>query len=262
MRIALGVEYSGTAYHGWQRQRSAVSVQEKLEQALSFVAHQDIQTQCAGRTDSGVHALAQVVHFDCTARRDDRAWILGVNSKLPDDIAVRWMRPVADDFNARHSAVSRSYRYLILNRPQRSAHLAFRSSLYRWPLNVVAMQQAAQFLLGEHDFTSFRAAGCQSSTANRHVFSVAVRQQGDLIAIDICANAFLYHMVRNIAGVLLQIGGGRQSVDWVSHLLKIKDRTQAAPTAPASGLYLAEVLYADDINLPRSELSSECLLPF
>ncbi len=249
MRIALGVEYFGANYCGWQRQEKVASVQAVLERALSTVANQSIEVFCAGRTDSGVHATGQVVHFDTAADRPLKAWTFGVNANLPEDIAVVWAKTVVDDFHARFSAIARRYRYIILNRPQRGAILSRGMTHFHFPLNHVLMHQAAQALLGEQDFTSFRSAQCQSHTPWRNVHFVNVFRQDEFVIIDIQANAFLHHMVRNIVGSLLEIGMGNQNVDWIKHLLSLKDRTQAAPTAKAEGLYLVHAIYPETFAL-------------
>ena len=251
MRISLGIEYDGSAYSGWQRQPHAPSVQETLEKALSRVADHDIQVACAGRTDAGVHALEQVVHFDSDAVRDAYSWTMGGTVNLPHDIAVLWAQPVDDMFHARHSATARSYRYVILNRPVRPA-IGFHGTswVYR-SLDAERMHEAAQYLLGEHDFTSFRAQKCQSRTPVRRVRYIDVRRHGEHIVIEIEANAFLHHMVRNIAGVLTTVGGGQQPVGWVGEVLSARDRTCAGITASPQGLYLRHVSYPDHFGLPQ-----------
>lgn len=254
-RIALGLEYHGGGYAGWQAQHDPElpTVQATLERALARVAARPVTTVCAGRTDAGVHAGAQVVHFDTDAERPLRAWVLGTNAWLPRDISVQWARVVPDDFHARFSAEYRCYRYLILSRPQRPALLAGAICHERHTLDAQRMHAAAQALLGERDFSAFRAAGCQSRTPMRRVERIAVERHGELIAIDIRANAFLLHMVRNIAGSLLVIGRGERAPEWMGELLVGGDRTQAGATAPAHGLYLVEVGYAARWGLPVAE---------
>jgi tRNA pseudouridine38-40 synthase len=251
-RIALGIEYDGTGFAGWQAQRSSSipTLQETLESALSQVADQPIRTRCAGRTDAGVHAIAQVVHFDTSAERNPRAWINGVNSLLPPAIAVRWALAVNPDFDARRSALYRRYRYLILTRAVRSPLMHRRACLSWRPLDVAAMRQAAQCLPGEHDFSAFRGAACQSRTAMRRIDLVEIEPVHDGVVIDVQANAFLLHMVRNIAGALMAVGSGDRGVAWIEELLNSRDRRLAAATAPAHGLYLIEVGYGREWGLP------------
>ena len=252
MRIALGIEYDGSAFRGWQRQQTGVrSVQECLEAALTRVADETIAVICAGRTDAGVHATAQVVHFDTGVVRPERAWLLGTNTALPDDVRVLWRREMADDFHARYSARARRYRYVILNRRVGSALERHRVGWEYRPLVLEPMQVAVRHLIGEHDFSSFRAAQCQANHAIRAVESLEVSQAGEYFFVDIVANAFLHHMVRNIVGVLLAIGRGEQPPDWTRELLEGRDRTLAAATAPASGLYLVGVRYPEEQGIPE-----------
>lgn len=253
-KIALGVEYLGAAYCGWQFQPHCDSVQGHLEQALTQIANEKVKVFCAGRTDTGVNAIGQVVHFETTAKRPERAWIQGVNTKLPSDIRVAWAKVMADDFHARFSAVARQYRYIIFNRPVHSAILAKRVTWVPHQLEEQAMHQAAQALLGERDFSSFRAAGCQASHARRNVQSICVSRQGDFVCIDIQANAFLHHMVRNIVGSLLEVGQGLKPVEWMAELLAKQDRTQAGMTAPADGLYFVSAIYPENCSVPRIPL--------
>jgi tRNA pseudouridine38-40 synthase len=250
MRIALGIEYAGTAYAGWQRQVGVATVQGALEQALSSVAAEPVNVVCAGRTDTGVHALMQVVHFDTLAERAPRGWVLGANTELPDDIAVQWAVAVPVDFHARFGALTRSYRYLISNRRPRSALWRERVCWIREPLDHARMHRAAQALIGTHDFSAFRASGCQSSTPLRRVEQVNVRRHEDLVIVDITANAFLHHMVRNIVGTLIPIGKGEREESWAGELLTGRDRTRSGITAPAGGLYFASVRYADGLGVP------------
>ncbi|MEH8019297.1 tRNA pseudouridine(38-40) synthase TruA [Rheinheimera muenzenbergensis] len=250
MRIALGVEYDGTAFYGWQRQREVNSVQQELETALSSVANHSVELFCAGRTDAGVHATGQVVHFDTSAVRDVKAWVMGTNARLPDAVAVRWAKPVPDDFHARFSATARRYRYIIYNHKYRPAILRSGLSHYHQQLDIELMQQAAPYLLGEQDFTSFRAIQCQSHSPNRNIHHLHIQRQGDYIILDIKANAFLHHMVRNITGSLLEVGMKRRPPQWIAQLLAAKDRNLAAATAKAGGLYLVEVDYPEHFALP------------
>ena len=254
MRVALGIEYSGTAYCGWQKQTHSPSVQESLEKALSEIADQPIEVYCAGRTDTGVHATGQVVSFDIRNERPLKAWLRGANTLLPDDICVRWATNVPDTFHARHSAFSRRYRYVIQNTSHRAAHLTGKVTWVREQLSVTAMHNAAQSLLGEQNFSSFQAASCQSRTPFRYVSEVSVKSFGTFVVIEIAANAFLHHMVRNITGSLLEVGLGRETEDYIELLLSYKDRTKAAVTAKPDGLYLVDVSYPDDFELPSVSL--------
>ena len=253
-RIALGIEYDGAQHYGWQRQREVPSVQEHLEKALSTVANTPIEVQCAGRTDAGVHATGQVVHFDCDAVRPLKAWTMGVNANLPSSVAVKWCVHVSDDFNARFSATGRRYRYVIYNHKMRPAILEKGITHIHRPLNEQLMHEAAQALLGEQDFSAFRAALCQSKTPFRNVTNVTVSRHGAFVVVDISANAFLHHMVRNIVGSLVEIGSGHQPVDWIATLLAGRDRTLSAATAKPNGLYLVKVDYPDAFGLPEQPL--------
>lgn len=252
---ALGIEYLGTNYCGWQAQQHCLSVQAELEQALSFVAADEIKVTCAGRTDTGVHALGQVVSFATNAERAEKAWVQGANTKLPADIRVLWAQPVESTFNARFSAQARQYRYVVYTRKVRSALLAQRVCWHFQPLDLTAMRQAAQALIGEQDFTSFRAAECQAAHAVREVQQIEISSQGDFVLIDIQANAFLHHMVRNIVGSLLQIGRAEKPVSWMAELLALQDRNLAAPTAPADGLYMVNAIYPPEFAIPRVDCS-------
>ncbi|CNI08782.1 tRNA pseudouridine synthase A [Yersinia aldovae] len=251
LKIALGIEYNGSRYFGWQRQLDVVSVQASLEAALSKVANEPIGVLCAGRTDTGVHATGQVVHFVTHAVRKDAAWTMGVNTHLPPDIAVRWVKTVDNDFHARFSATARRYRYIIFNHRYRPAVLAQGVTHCYMPLDAEKMKQAAQCLLGEHDFTSFRAVQCQSRTPWRNVKHIKVTRHGAYIVVDIKANAFVHHMVRNIVGSLIEVGCGNQDVTWMAQLLALKDRTRAAATAKSEGLYLVSVDYPEHFGLPK-----------
>lgn len=261
MRIALGLEYNGTGFAGWQRQDNGRTVQAAVERALSKIANTPVTTHCAGRTDAGVHACAQVVHFNCTAERPERAWVLGTNSVLPRDISIRWARTVDDDFHARFSAEARAYRYVICNRATRSGLLAGKVTHIHTPLDATAMDAAARCLLGERDFSSFRAAGCQARHAVREVQAIAVRRDGEFVTLTITANAFLQHMVRNIVGTLLPVGQGSREPRWVAQVLEARDRTAAGVTAPPDGLYLVAVRYPDRFRLPTSTAIDESVLP-
>lgn len=252
MKYALGVQYRGTGYCGWQRQAHCESVQQHLEKALGFVADHPVELACAGRTDSGVHALEQVAHFESEAARSERAWVLGANCRLPRDIRIRWVLPVADDFHARFAARARAYRYLIYNQQVPSALFYDLSAWESRPLDHERMHECAQILPGEHDFSSFRAAGCQSKSSQRCVQDVSVSRHGDLVILDIEANAFLYHMVRNIAGSLIAVGKGEMDADGFSSLFAARDRNLAPPTAAAAGLYLLGASYDERFKLPTS----------
>ncbi len=250
MRLALGIEYDGTDFCGWQRLSHERSVQAEVEAALSFVAAHPVEVACAGRTDAGVHARCQVVHFDSDAARSMRAWALGANSRLARDVAVLWACPVADDFHARFCARARRYRYTILNRPVRAALAARFVTWERVPLDADAMQRAAQALIGEHDFSAFRTAACQANSPNRNVREISITRDGDEVRVEIEANAFLHHMVRNIVGSLLPVGRGERSEAWPGELLRGRDRSVAGPTAPASGLAFLAPRYPSEWNLP------------
>jgi len=250
MRIAIGIEYDGTAYNGWQRQRNGTGVQECLEDALTEVANETIEIICAGRTDAGVHASGQVAHFNTTADRSDHGWLLGANSKLPDDINVSWVQRVDDEFHARFSAIARSYRYRILNRPVRSALQRRHAWWVYQKLDHERMHDSAQALLGGHDFSAYRAAGCQASTAVREITSIGVARNGDQIVLDVTANAFLQHMVRNIMGTLVAVGSGEEDAAWAREVLESRDRTRGGMTAPPHGLTLVCVDYPDEFGIP------------
>lgn len=255
-RIALGLEYDGSGFSGWQSQAHARGVQESVEAALSFVADHAVEIVAAGRTDAGVHARMQVVHFDAQHPRTDRGWVMGANTKLPPEVSALWAREVPEGFHARYSAMARSYRYLILNRAPRPAIARDRVCWIRHALDAERMHEAAQHLVGEHDFSSFRAAECQSRTPMRRLYSISVIRREEIVAIQVTANAFLHHMVRNIAGVLIAVGQGEQGTDWPRTILNARDRTQGGITAPPQGLYLAGVKYAAGLQLP-SELKEE-----
>lgn len=253
MRIALGLEYDGSAFCGWQSQPGGRSVQDALEAALGSIAGAPVRVVCAGRTDAGVHALTQVVHFDAPAERPTNAWVRGTNAHLPDTVAVRWALPVADDFHARFVARARAYRYLLLNRPERPGLFHGRVGWYHRPLDVAAMRAAAACLVGEHDFSSFRAAECQAKSPVKLMYGFGVERDGDLIRFECRANAFLHHMVRNLVGALVYVGAGRLARDDFVRLLAARDRKLAPPTFAAAGLYLAGVEYDPAWGLPATE---------
>jgi tRNA pseudouridine38-40 synthase len=250
VRIALGIEYDGGAYAGWQRQAHATSVQAQLESALAEVAGHEIELTAAGRTDAGVHALQQVAHFDARVTRPAAAWSLGVTALARQDLTVLWAREMPDDFHARFSALSRTYCYWVLNRRMRPALERARACWVRRPLDAASMHEAAQSLLGEHDFSAFRAAGCQSRSSRRHLSSIDVVRHGDHLEITVRANAFLHHMVRNLAGSLLLVGSGERPAAWISEVLASRDRTRAGPTAPPQGLYFVGVDYPARFGVP------------
>ena len=251
IRVAAGVEYQGSNYSGWQKQKHSVSVQEQVESALSMVADHTLTITCAGRTDAGVHALNQVIHFETGADRADHSWVFGANTHLPGDISLIWARAVAADFHARYSAASRVYRYIILNRPSRSGLYNGRVTWECRQLDVDRMRQSAETLIGEHDFTSYRAKSCQAKTPIRRVLQLSVQRDGEFIIIVIEANAFLYHMVRNIAGVLMEIGMGKREVGWEREVLEARSRACGGVTAAADGLYLVGVNYPVQYQIPE-----------
>lgn len=250
MRIALGLEYDGSAWRGWQKQPGGGTVQEALESALSRIAGERIAVTCAGRTDAGVHASAQVVHFDTHVSRPSTAWVRGSNALLPSAIAVRWAQPVDEAFHARFSAYGRCYRYLLLNRPQRPGVWHGRVGWHHRPLDEEHMRQAARLLLGEHDFSAFRAAGCQAKSPVKTLRRAEVVRSGEILLFDFEASAFLHHMVRNLVGSLIQVGQGKHPSEWISELLTSRDRTRAAPTFSAAGLYLVGVHYETRWGIP------------
>lgn len=242
-RIVLGIEYDGSLFSGWQCQSQQRSVQGEIEKALSKVANQKITVHCAGRTDSGVHALEQVVHFDSKVNRNLHSWMMGGNANLPVDVRVIWANYAVADFHARFSAIARFYRYVILNRRTKSALLHSQTTWCYKPLNEVKMHTAAQALIGEHNFSAYRAQGCQSRSPNRLMHFINVFRQDQHIIIELSANAFLHHMVRNIVGVLMEIGIGKRPVNWAAEVLEGQDRTQAGITASPYGLFLGGIYY-------------------
>lgn len=250
-RIALGLRYDGARYHGWQFQDDVMSIQQTLEEALSRVANQTIAVTCAGRTDAGVHATYQVVHFDTDADRTEHAWIFGSNSNMPSDISVLWAKEVSPDFHARFSARSRTYRYVMLNDPMRPGILRKAVGWHYRPLDINAMQEASNYLLGEHDFSAYRGSGCQAAHAVRTMHHISIRKQNELILFEFKANAFLLHMVRNILGVLVMIGDGFQKSIWAKEVLESRDRKAAGVTIAPCGLYLVSIDYSDEFELPQ-----------
>ncbi|MBI5753455.1 MAG: tRNA pseudouridine(38-40) synthase TruA [Hydrogenophilales bacterium] len=253
VRVALGLEYDGSRFCGWQTQPNACAIQDALEVALSEIASEPINTASAGRTDTGVHALAQVVHFDTQALRPETAWVRGVNALLPPAVSVRWAREVSPEFHARFSAQARRYRYVLLNRPVRPGLAAGRVGWFHAPLDLEAMQCAANQLLGEHDFSAFRAAECQAKTPVRTLSELNIRRVNDLLVFDLRANAFLHHMVRNIIGGLVYVGRGKYPPMWMGEILAGRDRKLAAPTFAPDGLYLSGVEYPPQWAIPASD---------
>jgi tRNA pseudouridine38-40 synthase len=252
-RLAVGIEYDGSAYSGWQVQSAAATVQAALEHALARVADSPVALTCAGRTDAGVHARAQVAHFDTSAIRTPRAWLLGANTHLPRDISLRWVRPVPEHFHARYSALSRTYRYVILNRTARSALAEGRALLVHRPLDVASMQAGARYLLGEHDFSAFRSSECQAHSPVRRLCSLNLERRDDWVCVDVTANAFLHHMVRNIVGLLLSIGRGSAPPERAREQLESRRRSEGEPTAAAHGLYLWHVDYPEAFGLSSED---------
>lgn len=248
-KYALLIEYDGREFKGWQKQTNPPvrSIEEELEQAVSFIANEPVKLICAGRTDAGVHAMNQVVHFETTAIRPKRAWMLGINSNLPNDCAVKDIIPVNEEFHARFSAISRTYRYQIFNHPFRSPLKRFYALWNYHPLDVTAMEKGAQYLVGEHDFSAFRSSECQANTPFRNVHYIRFTQKEHLIEIELKANAFLHNMVRNIVGTLLEVGLGKEEPQYIKDVLESLDRTKGGITAPPQGLYLYNVEYPDDV---------------
>jgi len=256
MRIALGIEYDGSAFCGWQTQPAGCAAQDKLESALSQIAGEHVATVCAGRTDAGVHALAQVVHFDTVAERPVTAWVRGSNALLPPALAVTWAKVMSDQFHARYSAHERCYRYVLLNRPVRPAADRARVGWFHLPLALDKMRSAARLLIGEHDFSAFRSSECQARSPVRHLRRLDIERRGDYVIFEFCANAFLHHMVRNIVGCLIYVGKGKHPPEWVGDVLAGGDRRQAAPTFDAAGLYLARVVYDAAWGLPEASCAA------
>lgn len=251
MRIALGVEYDGSSYCGWQSQPDGRTVQDTLQLALSQIASEPISVIAAGRTDTGVHALEQVIHFDTQTMRPLTAWVRGVNALLPSGIAVLWAHAVEDDFHARFSAQARSYSYYLYCRPVRSALQHGKVGWFHQPLDIDKMREAAHYLMGEHDFSAFRASACQAKSPVKSLTMLDIQQQGEMIRLDLTANAFLHHMVRNIVGCLVYIGKGKHPPQWIRQVLDGRERSQAAPTFAPDGLYLRRITYDAKWGLPQ-----------
>jgi len=261
MRIALGLQYDGAGFSGWQSQSSGNTVQDVLESALSTIASQPVRAHCAGRTDSGVHALGQVVHFDTDMRRPDNAWIRGVNAYLPISVAVQWAIPVADDFHARFCAIERSYCYVLQVSAVRPALLAGKVGWFHVPLKLAPMREAAAELVGRHDFSAFRSAECQAKTPERELREVGIEQFGAFFVFRLRADGFLHHMVRNIVGCLIQVGKGAQQPDWMRTVLATRERAAAAATFAPDGLYLERVSYAPSWKLPAGLSMDQVIEP-
>jgi tRNA pseudouridine38-40 synthase len=259
-RVAAILEYDGTEYAGWQSQEHSASIQDAVQAAISFVAGEPVVAICAGRTDSGVHATGQVIHFDTNAVRTPRAWVLGANTKLPPAIALQWAGEVTVGFHARHKAIRRIYRYCVLNRSARSALSRTRAAWIHRPLDAAAMHAAAQALIGEHDFSAFRSVECQSKTPIRHVERIEVRREGDYLWLEIAANAYLHHMVRNIVGTLLDVQREPDPATAMARILAGGDRRFAGATAPAAGLYLWRVEYPQVFGIPAPPAAAEGLI--
>ncbi|WP_136418097.1 tRNA pseudouridine(38-40) synthase TruA [Herbaspirillum sp. ST 5-3] len=258
-RIVLGVQYDGMPWHGWQTQPAGHTVQDTLEAAMKRFALTEIATTCAGRTDAGVHALEQVVHFDTELEREMFSWVRGVNAFLPSSIAVRWACEVPhqheDEFHARFSATSRTYHYVVYNHPVRSPLLAGKAGWVFRPLDVESMRAAAQYLLGTHDFSAFRAAECQAKSPVKTMHDIRIERRGDIIVFTLTASAFLHHMVRNIVGALIVVGNGNQAPQWLNEILVGRDRSRAAPTFMPDGLYLARISYDAKWRLPQESVN-------
>lgn len=259
MRVAIGVEYRGTGFCGWQVQKGVRTVQACLEQALERVADHPVRVACAGRTDTGVHAIGQVAHFDSTALRDERAWVFGANAHLPHDVVVRWARVTDEGFHARFSAVRRHYRYVILDSRTRPGLMSGHVAWSFRPLDEAAMRAGAAALVGEHDFSSFRSYACQAKHPVRTIHRLEVTRRGPWVVLDVVANGFLHHMVRNIAGVLMAIGDGRQPPGWARKVLEARDRVEGGVTAPPDGLYFVAAHYPPEFGIPGVE---EAILPW
>jgi tRNA pseudouridine38-40 synthase len=250
MRIALGIEYDGASFCGWQTQPSGCGVQDHVEAALEHIAGARVETTCAGRTDAGVHALEQVVHFDAGVARPQSAWVRGVNASLPAGCAVLWAHEVPGDFHARYAAINRCYRYVLLNRAVRPAVAQHRVGWFHLPLDLEAMRRAGDLLAGEHDFSAFRSSECQARSPVRELRRVDIERRGDFLVFEFCANAFLHHMVRNLVGTLVYVGKGKHPPAWAAEVLAGRDRSRAAPTFDPAGLYLARVEYGAAWGLP------------
>lgn len=253
IKIAIGIEYNGKNYSGWQKQINKSTIQYHLEKALSQIANHKIKIICAGRTDAGVHSIGQVAHFLTTQKRNKLSWTIGVNSYLPKDITILWAKKVQQNFHARYSAIARNYQYIIYNNKIRSAILFNELTQCKYPLNIKKMHNASKYLIGEHDFKAFKSKQCQSHSSKRKIIHLNILKYGNYIIIDIKANAFMYHMVRIIVGNLIEIGKEKKDVSWMLKLLKSKNNNLNMPTAPSNGLYLIAIDYPDYFNIPKNK---------
>lgn len=254
MRYACGVEYDGNGFFGFQLQIQEPTIQGCLEKSISSVANHDVRITCAGRTDTGVHAICQVIHFDSDSERDEYQWIMGINANLPQGISILWVRPVSDDFHARFSAIERSYRYQIYNRWIRPAINRNSVTWEKLPLDENKMHKAALILAGTHDFNAFRSSACQSKISVKTINNIGVSRENNIVTLEVSANGFLHHMIRNIIGTLLPIGRNEKSVGSIRDVLESKDRKKAGVTAPPNGLYFLGVKYPEKFNLPQSDI--------
>jgi tRNA pseudouridine38-40 synthase len=253
VRVALAIEYDGAPYCGWQSQSSQCGVQDYLEIAIKNIAEHEVRVHAAGRTDTGVHGMMQIVHFDTETARPDSAWVRGVNAFLPDSIRVQWAKIVDDEFHARYSAQQRRYQYLLINSPVAPAIMASKAGWYHLPLDIAAMQTAIAYLRGEHDFSAFRASECQAKSPIKNLQIATVSQHGEQFIFEFAANAFLQHQVRNMVGALIYVGNGKNAPEFIKELLAQKDRTLSPPTFSPNGLYLAGVQYDEKFGLPNTQ---------
>ncbi|MCV2525328.1 MAG: tRNA pseudouridine(38-40) synthase TruA [Candidatus Lightella neohaematopini] len=251
MKLALGVEYVGTNYYGWQKQKNLPSIQEEIEKAIFHITNEKVDIICAGRTDAGVHAIGQVIHFETNTNLPNKAWIMGINSNLPNNISIKWIKKVPDSFHARYSAYARRYQYIIYNNKIRSSLYYNRVNHVYYLLDESSMKRAASYLIGEHNFISIKQSSCQSVSSWRKIYNLSINRYGDYLIIDIKANSFLYHMVRNIVGVLLDIGSGKKSIDWIKNIINVNKKINLIKTASANGLYLVLVYYPHKFLIPR-----------
>ncbi|MCV2528414.1 MAG: tRNA pseudouridine(38-40) synthase TruA [Candidatus Lightella neohaematopini] len=251
MKLAFGVEYDGTKYYGWQKQKNLPSIQEEIEKAIFSITNEKIDIFCAGRTDAGVHAIGQVIHFTTNTNLPDRAWIMGMNTNLPNDISIKWIKRVPDSFHARYSAYARRYQYIIYNNKIRSSLYCNKVNHIYYLLNEYSMKKAASYLIGKHNFISIKQSDCQSKSSWRKIYNLSINRYGHYLIIDIKANSFLYHMVRNIVGILLDIGSGKKSISWIKNIISVNKKNNFIKTASANGLYLILVYYPRKFLIPR-----------